>query len=378
MTEDIRIIYDPFLREKCEFSNYANYYGHDVAERMWEKQERIRANPPPKRPKNESGVTIDIGKDIGGFIRSKAGRPLPQKQESIKKKEFTDEDRRKLREEVDRELEDVWSRKSTEELVAEAIKSEKEIPLFDFGLGEMSNQYDIKQFYGRDLFKRIDREIDESYECPSDGRETGQITQELWKLLRDIRASRKSIPEAKPEKKISKSRPDESEKTSPTIATVKPKPKIQKTIQVEQRQRQSGDDYKHFTERGLIRNESYVELFKGPGIVYEKIWANLVRKGWHDTDDYPIRKLYHDDQKLLVYCTSWRHLARQCKMSVNTVINIVKKFEDAGIVKTESFTPAGKKQEQTVFILGYWTGSGKSYDEHFYRDEKLLTPKASK
>jgi hypothetical protein len=79
-----------------------------------------------------------------------------------------------------------------------------------------------------------------------------------------------------------------------------------------------------------------------------------------------------------VYCTSWKHLAGQCKMSVNTVIDYVRKFEEAQVVKTEAFTPPGKKQEQTVFILGYWTGSGKSYREHLYRDEILLSPKVSK
>jgi len=348
--------------------------------RRWE-----RPLLPPKFPEKPIREPINIGDNIGEYIRKKAGRPFTEDQPS-EKEEFTDDDRRKFIEEREQYLEEVWSRKTKEELIEQAIEAEKARPMFDFGLGEKSNYHDIKKFYGRDLFKRIDREIEASYECPSDGRETGQITQELWQLLRDIRAGRKSIQDATSNKKTSKlrrkepslPRQDESKKSSTTIATEKQKTKTKKSIQVKQRQRQSGDDYRLFTERGLIRNESYVELFKGPGTVYEVIWANLVRKGWRDTDEYPIRKMYHDDQKLLVYCTSWRHLASQCKMSVNTVIDIVRKFEDAKIVKTETYLPPGKKQEQTVFILGYWAGSGKGYREHLYRDEILLSPKVSK
>ena len=66
----------------------------------------------------------------------------------------------------------------------------------------MSNTYEIKKFYGIDLYKRIRQEIEASYECPADGRETGKITQELWQLLRDIRAGRKTIQDATSEKKV--------------------------------------------------------------------------------------------------------------------------------------------------------------------------------
>lgn len=332
---------------------------------------------PPKFPEKPIRQPINIGDTVGEYIRKKAGRPLPQRHES-EKKEFTDEDRRKFLEERDQYLDEVWSRKSNEELIDEAIKAEKGRPMYDFGLGEMSNRYEVKQFYGRELFKRIDREIDESYECPSDGRETGQITEDLWKLLRDIRAGRKSIPDSTPEKNIAKLQQNKSKNSAASIPPEKSAANIKKSISVKQRERQAGDDYPLRTERGIIRNESYIELFKGPGTVFEVLWANLVRKGWHDSVEYPIRKIYHDSQKLLVYCTTWRHLARQCKMSVNTVINIVSKFEDAGIVKTETFTPPGKVQVQTVFILGYWTGSDKSYREHYFRDEILLSPKVSK
>ena len=160
--------------------------------------------------------------------------------------------------------------------------------------------------------------------------------------------------------------------------SAKPIKKVKEQIKVHQRERQPGDDYFLTTERGLIKNESYLELFKGPDTVFQVIWANLVRKDWHDSKEYPIRENYYDQRKLLVYCTTYRHLAEQCKMSHNTVRRIIDDFKEASVVKTEPFKPQNKKQGQTVFILGKWSGSGNSYEEHLFRDEIFLSPKPVK
>lgn len=316
---------------------------------------------------------IDIGKDIGSFIDEMARRPRRKENDE---KEFTDEDRRKFMEETDRMLEESWSHKTKEDFIAESVEAYSEIPMFDFGLGEKSNHQAIMDFYGHELYRQIDKEIIDSYDGPSDGRECGQITEKLWQQLRDIRSGR--IPNPKYKKVSHQPRLEKSEAPKKPPAPKPAKQKVHKPVAVQQRERRPGDDYRLYTERGIIRNESYRELFKGPGMVYEVIWSNLVRKGWRDTEEYPIRKIYHDERKLLAYCTSWRHLANLCGMSHHTVRRIVRQFEEAGIVKIESFCPKGKSQEQIVIILGYWTGSGKNYNEHYYRDEVFLSPKVGK
>lgn len=332
---------------------------------------RPKCNQPAK--KYPDYPVHNIGEDIHGFADNLLGDRCP-KDDKTQKREFTDEDRKRFIEERERYLEEVWSRKTNEELIASSIKTYSAIPMFDFGLGEKTNHQAIMDFYGYELYKRMVREINESYEGPSDKREPGHITKELWQMLRDLRAGRK--PKSKQAKSPIQSRPTKPETPSTAEAPVQDGQKA--PIPERRRQRQPGDDYVLQTERGLIRNAHYRDLFKGPGTVYEFIWANMVRKGWHDTDEFPIRKMYHDDRKLLVYCTSFRNLARQCKMSVNTVIEIVRRFEAAGIIKTEPYTPSGKKQAQTVLILGYWTGSGTTYKEHYYRDEVLLSPNVAK
>ena len=312
--------------------------------------------------------------------------PMPDKDQETphqsKIQKNADDDLQKIAtvlfDEADKHCEEMRSQLKWEDVIADSIKANSEVPMYDFGLGKKSNRQSVMDFYGYDLYKRIYREIGESYECPSDKRERGQITKELWQMLRDIRAGRIANPNSKRKKEAPQPRPAEQMKTSNTDCPVSSNLKNTKTIQNQKRKRQPGDDYSLLTERGLIRNESYRKLFKGPGMVYEFIWSNLVRKGWRDTEQYPILKKFHDERKLLVYCTSYRHLADQCGMSHNTVRKIIESFKKAGIVKVELITPKGQKQQQAVMILGYWTGSGKNYKEHLYRNEIFLSPKPVK
>jgi hypothetical protein len=312
--------------------------------------------------------------------------PMPDKHQEIphqsKIRKNDDDELQKLAtallDETDKRFEEIASQLKLEDVIADSRKAYSEIPMYDFGLGEKSNCQAVMDFYGYDLYNRIYMEIHESYECPSDHRERGQITKELWQTLRDIRAGRIAHPNSNRKKEIPQPRPTEQRETSNTGRPVSSNLKNAKTIQVEKRKRQPGDDYSLLTERGLIRNESYRELFKGPGMIYELIWSNLVRKGWRDTEQYPIRKKFHDERKLLVYCTSYRYLADQCGMSHNTVRKIIERFKEAGIVKVELFTPKRQKQQQVVLILGYWTGNDKHYKEHLYRNEMFLSPKPVK
>jgi len=146
---------------------------------------------------------------------------------------------------------------------------------------------------------------------------------------------------------------------------------------IEQKEQRKGDDYFLKTERGLIRNESYRAIFKGPGLVYEWLWANIVREQWKDSPEYPIKERYYD-RGYLAYCSSYGHLADACGMSKNTVHKFIKIFEEAGIIKTEMIVPEGKIQGQTVFILGRWQMRDGKRTETYFRDSVLPTQKPVK
>ena len=264
----------------------------------------------------------------------------------------------------------------------EEPEPEETLPLYDFGLGKMSTRGDIIAFYGLKIYNRINKEIDQSNNLPDSERKTGQISKKLWQKLRDIRAGKIPNPKTciseKPKKPKLQVVKDQNSPVKTSKESSPKREKVSKKIEVLKRERQNGDDYFLTIERGIIKNESYLDVFKGPSTVYETLWANIVRKDWHDTEGYPIRKKYHDKQNLLVYCSTYRRLADQCRMSTNTVIRIINTFKEAGIIQTEDFVPEGKKQSQTVFILGWWSGSRKNYTEHLFRDEVFITGKVVK
>ena len=325
----------------------------------------------PPRPKSEPK---DFAHGLREYIQSKAGRPIPEDYEDDADDEQSFAE---LQAEINRRLiEEYNTPEHHEKMIQEAIEYYSDIQMYDFGLGKMSNMHAISEFYGSDIKNRIIEEIRDSYDLPNDVREVGHISKGLWQELRDIRAGKK--PHSK---STIKGKNNCKEISEPT----KTEKKESNKIEIIQRERQPGDDYYMITERGVIRNRSYRELFKGPGTVYDWIWANLVRSEWIDTKGYPIKEKYYD-KGLLAYCSTSGKIGKDCGISKNTVIKYINEFKKAGIIKVEYLVPKGKKSGQSVYILGTWKKvkvmeAGKLNDkviERFFRDEVFLSEKPVK
>jgi len=136
-----------------------------------------------------------------------------------------------------------------EELLKEAEENDKKTPMFDFGLGKISNYHDIADFYGTKIVRQIEKEIEYSYNHGDV--KSGQISKKLWQKMKDIRSG-----------KLPKENIQYENKSAPDIGKPKPNTNKKPTIKITQRQRQKGDDYFLTLERGVIRNASYRELFK--------------------------------------------------------------------------------------------------------------------
>ncbi|MCJ7540761.1 MAG: hypothetical protein MUO88_13985 [Desulfobacterales bacterium] len=308
----------------------------------------------------------DFADGLKEYIQSKAGKPISEIYEDDPDEE---QSYAELQAETDRRLiEEYNTPEYRERVIQEAVEFYSNIPMYDFGLGEMSNMHAISDFYGLDIMYRIQEEIRESCNLPNDVREVGHISKELWQELRDIRAGKKPHPKATIKKR------NDCEKISEPTKTKK---KESKDIEIIQRERQPGDDYYMITERGVIRNRTYRELFKGPGTVYDWIWANLVRSEWIDTKGYPIKEKYYD-KGLLAYCSTPGKIGKDCGMSKNTAKKYINEFKKAGIIKVEYLVPKDKKSGQSVYILGTWKKVNGKVVERFYRDEVFLSEKMVK
>ena len=267
-----------------------------------------------------------------------------------------------------------------EQAIQDSVEAHSQIRMFDYGTGKMSNVQAMADFYGWAIVRQIEDEIEYSYNHRLDDQKPGHISKKLWRRIKDIRAGR--LPKAAPIKyknKCKDLKPRSKSLSAVVVVTVEDQPQTEEKpkIKVVKRKRQKGDDYFLPLERGIIRNETYRKLFKGPGVVYEWLWANIVRDQWRDSKAYPIKEKYYE-QGYLAYCSTYRTIAKACFMSKNTVQNYVKNFEETGIIKTKTYVPNGKTQGQTVFILGKWKKVNGEIIESRYFDKVFITPKPVK
>jgi hypothetical protein len=142
-----------------------------------------------------------------------------------------------------------------------------------------------------------------------------------------------------------------------------------------QRQREKGDDFFLMLERGLFRNPEFRKVFKGPFTVYGWLWTNIVRKGWNDKKGYPIKKRYYD-RGLLAYCSSYSKIGKECFIDKDTAKKYIDNFVSKGIIKIDHIIPEGKKNPQSVFILGEWgEGPENKIIERLYLVQLFLSEK---
>jgi len=184
----------------------------------------------------------------------------------------------------------------------------------DYGIGEYQYIYDpvaeskkqlltISNFYGKDILLRLRSELKDC-KNPSSFEAKNFISPELYNRMERIYQKKR----ANPNKKATALKSDRATGNDSTSTKKQPKRKSQ----------YSGDEFFLRTKRKLVRNKKYLEVFKGPGTLYECLWANIIRKGWNDTEDYPLKAKYYDNH-FLVCSASISKIAEVCDMSKNTV-----------------------------------------------------------
>jgi hypothetical protein len=214
----------------------------------------------------------------------------------------------------------------------------------------------IRNFYGKEILMRLRKELKECKK-PSSPEAKVFISPELHRDMRKIYEKKRPPDKSTPIKsKI-------IELTTEKNSCLEPPLKITEKMRV------NDPDEKYFlkTKRKLPRNKKYRKVFKGPSTVWEWLWSNIIRKGWNDTEGYPLKEKFFDNG-FLVCSYSISKIAEECEMSKSTVSKFLKIFEEAGVIRIEYLKPKGKKRGQSVFILGEWKNIDGEYEEILYRD----------
>ncbi len=277
----------------------------------------------------------------------------------------SDEEFLAIEKEIEQELQDIIKdpkRRITEQLdpyQRSIMKVGDCKEIYDPGFGKMVTVSHIAKFYGKDILRRLKKEQKESLH-PEAKRGKNHVSPELYRKMKKIHEFKR------PQKKSKETIPREPK----SVVVNKSEPKL--PTENLQRKMQPGDEYFLQNRRGMIRNDKYRELFKGPSTVYEWLWANIARHGWKDTDDYPIKAKYFDNG-FLAYSASISEVGKKCGMSKATAGKYIKQFEKAGVLRIEYLKPKGKKRGQSVFILGEWETINGEPKETFYRNQIYLS-----
>ena len=131
------------------------------------------------------------------------------------------------------------------------------------------------------------------------------------------------------------------------------------------------DDYFLKLTRGVVRNDIYRIIFaaRGRSVVYEYLWANIVRNGWKDKPGYPLKERYYDEG-FLVHSSSYTKVGEKCFLDKNTVNTILHEFHVLNIIKLVFLEQKGPRNGQFVAILGTWT---KEYNPLKHKEEVVET-----
>jgi hypothetical protein len=238
----------------------------------------------------------------------------------------------------------------------------KNYQLYDPGSGQKILYPDCIKKYGRSLTGKM---------FIADNKNSGTVDKETWQQIQDIHKKNKQ-PVGKAKKPTAKVVIKPEPQIVVQDAVVEPEVLIQKV-------REAGDDYYMRLERGVIRNQSYKDLFKpaGRSVLYEHLWTNIAREGWNDKSGYPIKERYYNNG-YLAYCSSIRKLGDDCCLDKKTVKKCLDAFKEAGVIKLEHIIPEGRTYGQSVAILGEWRSIGQDGNfkicERYYRDEVFLAP----
>jgi hypothetical protein len=104
--------------------------------------------------------------------------------------------------------------------------------------------------------------------------------------------------------------------------------------------------------RIMIRNDVYRKAFSGPGVLYEYLWANIVRAELNN-DVYNIYDKYYN-KGFLATTISMRRLSKDCHMDKNTIKKYTDLWESLNILKRDKAPTGIKNQYQYIYILGTW------------------------
>lgn len=357
-------IYDPGLAQWSIAKDIEAFYGKKILRRMIkELQECMFGQHGNEDGKVSKELYYEMKCLREGKTPKKSNREKSVNNQQTTKHDNSEEEIKNHFAERDRMFDEIWKDPKRRLNDCYDVQDRQRLkvgefePIYDPGFGRMETVGHIGRFYGKDILKRLKKELKGSKE-PASYKASIHISPELRQEI-------KKIYEAKMPSK--NKNPIESKNVK---STTKNNNRMKSRANKMNKAASIDPDEKYFikTPRKLPRNEKYLKMFKGPGTVWERLWSKIIRKGWNDTKGYPLKEKYFDNH-FLACSTSISAISKKCGLAKSTVSKYLKIFEEGGVIRIEYLRPKGKKRGQSVFILGEWLMINGKYTEILYKNE---------
>ena len=105
--------------------------------------------------------------------------------------------------------------------------------------------------------------------------------------------------------------------------------------------------------------------YMNPHLMYLKMRCMIIREGWKDHKNYPLKKRFYDNG-YLVMSMSTRQMAEEFNMNRNRITEFINKMKEAGWIKVMKLAIPGKPKPQNVYVFGTWDQLTDRIEEYYY------------
>jgi hypothetical protein len=102
-----------------------------------------------------------------------------------------------------------------------------------------------------------------------------------------------------------------------------------------------------------------------PLVMYLKMRCGIIREGWVDHPNYPLKEKFYDNG-FLVMTMSSRQMAEEFNMNRNTVRKYLNKMKEVGWIKIAPLKLPNRTEPQNVYIFGTWREIEEKVEEAYY------------
>jgi len=102
-----------------------------------------------------------------------------------------------------------------------------------------------------------------------------------------------------------------------------------------------------------------------PIIFYMILRNMIVREGWKDHGNFPIKEKFYDCHKLAM-SMSTREMSNKFNLNRNTIKSYIKALRDIGWIKIEKVKGDNEHNEQNVYVFGTWQNINGKIEEYYF------------